>query len=179
MWRRSPQAFEGIPCGSFHNEVVRDTRRLHQNKGVLILPGWSCKILVVSITGSLQHLGRYEAHKLFPSSRTATIRKEICGIRQQSRETLHEYCERFNKLCATCPHHQISEQLLIQFSMKWRSINGQDASSNKAPDLQYGKQYTTIWDQRSQPTLNVDNLRLENQLTELTTLVRQLVVGQH
>ncbi|RDY06778.1 hypothetical protein CR513_09185, partial [Mucuna pruriens] len=53
--------------------------------------------------------------KFFPTSRTATIRKEICGIRQHSGETLHEYWERFNKLCATCPHHQISEQLLIQY----------------------------------------------------------------
>ncbi|RDX65458.1 hypothetical protein CR513_55882, partial [Mucuna pruriens] len=53
--------------------------------------------------------------KFFPTSRTATIRKEICGIRQHSRETLHEYEERFNKLCATCPHHQISDQLLIQY----------------------------------------------------------------
>ncbi|RDX76169.1 hypothetical protein CR513_43873, partial [Mucuna pruriens] len=51
--------------------------------------------------------------KFFPASRTVTIRKEICEIRQHSRETLHEYWERFNKLCATCPHHQISEQLLI------------------------------------------------------------------
>ncbi|RDX91426.1 hypothetical protein CR513_26599, partial [Mucuna pruriens] len=53
--------------------------------------------------------------KFFPASRTATIRKEICGIRQHIGETLHEYWERFNKLCATCPHHQISEQLLIQY----------------------------------------------------------------
>ncbi|RDX84450.1 hypothetical protein CR513_34497, partial [Mucuna pruriens] len=52
--------------------------------------------------------------KFFPASRTASIRKEICGIRQHTGETLHEYWERFNKLCATCPHHQISEQLLIQ-----------------------------------------------------------------
>ncbi|RDX91890.1 hypothetical protein CR513_26057, partial [Mucuna pruriens] len=53
--------------------------------------------------------------KFFPASRTMIIRKEICGIRQHSGETLHEYWERFNKLCATCPHHQISEQLLIQY----------------------------------------------------------------
>ncbi|RDX77183.1 hypothetical protein CR513_42731, partial [Mucuna pruriens] len=53
--------------------------------------------------------------KFFPASRTTTIRKEIYGIRQQYGETLHEYWERFNKLCATCPHHQISEQLLIQY----------------------------------------------------------------
>ncbi|RDY03301.1 hypothetical protein CR513_13132, partial [Mucuna pruriens] len=43
--------------------------------------------------------------KFFPASRTATIKKKICGIRQHSGETLHEYCERFNKLCARCPHH--------------------------------------------------------------------------
>ncbi|RDX85328.1 hypothetical protein CR513_33498, partial [Mucuna pruriens] len=30
--------------------------------------------------------------------------------------------ERFNKLCATCPHHQISEQLLIQYVYKGLSI---------------------------------------------------------
>ncbi|RDY12950.1 hypothetical protein CR513_02190, partial [Mucuna pruriens] len=51
----------------------------------------------------------------FLMSRTTTIRKEICRIRQHTGETLHEYWERFNKLCATCPHHQISEQLLIQY----------------------------------------------------------------
>ncbi|RDX73930.1 hypothetical protein CR513_46386, partial [Mucuna pruriens] len=53
--------------------------------------------------------------KFFSASRNASIRKEICGIRQHTGETLHEYWERFNKLCATCPHHQISEQLLIQY----------------------------------------------------------------
>ncbi|RDX82310.1 hypothetical protein CR513_36917, partial [Mucuna pruriens] len=36
--------------------------------------------------------------KFFPASRTMTIRKEICGIRQHPGETLHEYWERFNKL---------------------------------------------------------------------------------
>ncbi|RDX85935.1 hypothetical protein CR513_32806, partial [Mucuna pruriens] len=31
--------------------------------------------------------------KFFPASRTATIRKEICGIREHTGETLHEYWE--------------------------------------------------------------------------------------
>ncbi|RDX79737.1 hypothetical protein CR513_39810, partial [Mucuna pruriens] len=39
--------------------------------------------------------------KFFPTSKTTTIQKEICGIRQHSGETLHEYWERFNKLCTT------------------------------------------------------------------------------
>ncbi|RDX76344.1 hypothetical protein CR513_43672, partial [Mucuna pruriens] len=74
--RRPPQAFEGIPCGLFHNETVGDTKRLHQNEGIPILLGWSSEGLAFFLT-----------------SRTATIRKEICGIRQQSGETLHEYLE--------------------------------------------------------------------------------------
>ncbi|RDX82170.1 hypothetical protein CR513_37072, partial [Mucuna pruriens] len=53
--------------------------------------------------------------KFFTTSRIVAIRKEIYGIRQHTGETLHEYWERFNKLCATCPHHQISEQFLIQY----------------------------------------------------------------
>ncbi|RDY07808.1 hypothetical protein CR513_08032, partial [Mucuna pruriens] len=53
--------------------------------------------------------------KFIPASKTVIIRKEICGIRQHSGDTLHEYWERFNKLCATCLHHQMSEQLLIQY----------------------------------------------------------------
>ncbi|RDX92126.1 hypothetical protein CR513_25797, partial [Mucuna pruriens] len=47
---------------------------------------------------------RHEAHvfrEVLSDIKTATIKKEICGIRQNSRETLHEYWERFNKLCAT------------------------------------------------------------------------------
>ncbi|XP_038975768.1 uncharacterized protein LOC120106791 [Phoenix dactylifera] len=53
--------------------------------------------------------------KYFPASRAANIRKEIYGVRQQNGESLHEYWECFKKLCASCPHHQISEQLLIQY----------------------------------------------------------------
>ncbi|CAO2814643.1 unnamed protein product, partial [Amaranthus hypochondriacus] len=35
--------------------------------------------------------------KYFPASRVASIRKEICGIRQFSSETLYEYWERFKR----------------------------------------------------------------------------------
>ncbi|KAJ9159387.1 hypothetical protein P3X46_024895 [Hevea brasiliensis] len=53
--------------------------------------------------------------KYFLASRAANIRKEICGIRQYNGESLYEYWERFKKLCASYLHHQISEQLLIQY----------------------------------------------------------------
>ncbi|KAL2922699.1 Oligoribonuclease [Bienertia sinuspersici] len=53
--------------------------------------------------------------KFFPASRIGSIRKEICGIRQHASESLYEYWERFKRLCASCPQHQISDQLLIQY----------------------------------------------------------------
>ena len=53
--------------------------------------------------------------KYFLASKVANIRKEICGIREMNNESLYKYWERFKKLCASCPHHKISEQLLIQY----------------------------------------------------------------
>jgi hypothetical protein len=53
--------------------------------------------------------------KYFPASRVVNIRKEICGIQQSHGDTLSKYWERFEQLCIQCPHHQIPEQLLIQY----------------------------------------------------------------
>ncbi|MCI44385.1 hypothetical protein A2U01_0065624, partial [Trifolium medium] len=51
--------------------------------------------------------------KYFPTSRAASIRNEICDIRQCDNESLAEYWERFKQLVSSCLQHQISEQLLI------------------------------------------------------------------
>ncbi|RDX64269.1 hypothetical protein CR513_57193, partial [Mucuna pruriens] len=132
-------------------------------------------------------------------SKTASIRKEICGIRQHTGETLHEYWKRFNKLCATCPHYQISEQLLIQYfyeglSMMDRSMI--DAASggalmDKTPaaarhlisNMASNTQQFGIRGPNQPRMVNeigaAFNQRLENQLTKLTSLVRQLAVSQH
>ncbi|KAF1858803.1 hypothetical protein Lal_00013726 [Lupinus albus] len=64
--------------------------------------------------------------KFFPASRTTAIRKDIPGIRQQHGESLYEYWERFKRLCASCPHHQISEQLLLQYF--YEGLNNMDRS---------------------------------------------------
>ena len=50
-------------------------------------------------------LKRRFLEKLFLASRATSIRKEIYGIREQTGETFYEYWERFNQLCASCPHH--------------------------------------------------------------------------
>ncbi|RDY00037.1 hypothetical protein CR513_16828, partial [Mucuna pruriens] len=137
--------------------------------------------------------------KFFPASRTATIRKEICGIRQHTGEILHEYWERFNKLCATCPHHQISEQLLIQYFYEGLSLMDRsmiDAASggalmDKTPaaarhlisNMAGNTQQFGIRGPSQSRMVNeigaASNQRLENQLIELTSLVRQLAVRQH
>ncbi|RDX98575.1 hypothetical protein CR513_18485, partial [Mucuna pruriens] len=118
---------------------------------------------------------------------------------QRTGYILHEYWERFNKLCATCPHHQINEQLLIQYfyeglSMMDRSmidaasggalmdktpVAARHLISNMASNTQ---QFGIRLSNPSQPENEIgaaSNQRLENQLTELTSLVRQLAVSQH
>ncbi|CAN6691336.1 unnamed protein product [Malus baccata var. baccata] len=50
----------------------------------------------------------------FLATKAASIRKDICAIRQQHGEPFGDYYERFTHLVASCPNHQISEHLLIQ-----------------------------------------------------------------
>ncbi|RDY10045.1 hypothetical protein CR513_05497, partial [Mucuna pruriens] len=161
--RRPPQALERIPRGLFHNETVGDSGRLYQDEGISILLGLSSKGLVAHRRGSTRVL------------------------------------EIFNKLHATYPHHQISEQLLIQYfyeglSMMDRSmidatsrgalmdktpVAARNLISNMASNTQ---QFGITRLSQSQMVNEIDaasNQRLENQLTELTSLVRQLAVGQH
>ncbi|XP_028798641.1 uncharacterized protein LOC114754069 [Neltuma alba] len=64
---------------------------------------------------SWDQLKRLFLEKYFPASRTSSIRKDICGCRQMSGESLYEYYERFKALLSCCPHHQISDTLLIQY----------------------------------------------------------------
>ncbi|RDX96576.1 hypothetical protein CR513_20751, partial [Mucuna pruriens] len=137
--------------------------------------------------------------KFFPASRTVTIRKEIFGIRQHTGETLHEYWERFNRLCATCPHHQISEQLLIQYFyeglmminysmidvasggalMDKMSAIARHLISNMVSNTQQFGTRGIVTSIVVNEVAIVDNLRLGNQLTKLTSLKRKLVVSHH
>ncbi|RDX90122.1 hypothetical protein CR513_28049, partial [Mucuna pruriens] len=69
--------------------------------------------------------------KFFLASRTSSVRKEICGIRQHTSEMLYEYWERG--------------------STTFKVVN---------------------------EVVVVDNQRLENKITKLTSFVRQLAIGQ-
>ncbi|RDX73861.1 hypothetical protein CR513_46463, partial [Mucuna pruriens] len=102
-------------------------------------------------------------------------------------------------LCATCPHHQINEQLLIQYFYKGLMMmdrNMIDAASggalmdktaattrhlisNMASNTQQLETRGAVSSREVNEVGAVDNLRLEDQLTELTPLVRQLAISQH
>ncbi|XP_024038262.1 uncharacterized protein LOC112097310 [Citrus clementina] len=76
-------------------------------------------------TGSIttwNSLKKQFLEKYFPASRAANIRKDICGIRQLHGETLYKYWERFKQLYASCPQHQIYDQLLIQYFYEGLSL---------------------------------------------------------
>ncbi|XP_050896300.1 uncharacterized protein LOC127103049 [Lathyrus oleraceus] len=59
-------------------------------------------------------LKRVFLERYFSASRAASIRKDICGIRQGNK-SLAEYWERFKQLVSSCPQYQITKQLLIQY----------------------------------------------------------------
>ncbi|KAH9716155.1 hypothetical protein KPL71_021360 [Citrus sinensis] len=135
--------------------------------------------------------------KYFPASKAGSIRKEICGIRQYNGEPLYDYWERFKKLCASCPHHQISDQLLIQYFYEGllpmdRSMI--DAASggalvDKTPEAARNlianmaansQQFNTRHDLLPPPKRvnEVSTTSLEKQVSNLTSLVQQLALGQ-
>jgi len=132
--------------------------------------------------------------KYFPASRVANIRKEIYGIRQSHGETLSEYWERFEQLCIQCPHHQIPDQLLIQYFYEGlmptdRSII--DAASggalvDKTPEAARqlisnmaanSKQFGTRGDFANKRVNEVSISNLENKVNDLTSLVHSLACG--
>ncbi|XP_062093487.1 uncharacterized protein LOC133799488 [Humulus lupulus] len=131
--------------------------------------------------------------RYFPASKAGSIGKEICGIRQQTRESLYEYWERFKRLCASCLHHQISEQLLIQYFYEGlfpldRSMI--DAASGEAlvdktptasrsliSNMATNSQQFGVRQEVSVKGLNETNSKVEQQLAQLTSMVQQMALG--
>jgi len=132
--------------------------------------------------------------KYFPISRVANIRKEIYGIQQSHGEILSEYWERFEQLCIQCPHHQIPDQLLIQYfyeRLMPTDCNIIDAASggalvDKTPKAAHqlisnmtanSKQLGTRRDFANKKVNEVGISNLKNKDNDLTSLVRSLACG--
>ncbi|CAJ2663828.1 unnamed protein product [Trifolium pratense] len=141
--------------------------------------------------------------RYFPASRAASIREEICGIRQGN-ESLAEYWERFKQLVSSCPQHQITEQLLIQYFYEGllpMDRNILDAASggalvDKTPAAAKAlienmslnsQQFITrnnsasvneIQSSSSSSSIKALETRIETRIDELTSLVKQLAVSK-
>ena len=55
-------------------------------------------------------LHRAFLEKYFPSTKAVALQRTIANIEQADEESLYDYCERFNKLCASCPYHGFDER---------------------------------------------------------------------
>ncbi|XP_038708081.1 uncharacterized protein LOC120003252 isoform X2 [Tripterygium wilfordii] len=143
---------------------------------------------------SWNEMKRSFLEKFFPTSQAASIRKDICGIRQLNGETLYEYWERFKKLCASCPHHQIPEQLLIQYfyeGLMPMDRNMIDAASggvlmDKTPAAvrtlianmaANSQQFGAHMEHPAKQVSEVSTSNIERQIFDLTTLVKQMAIG--
>ncbi|XP_027118714.2 uncharacterized protein [Coffea arabica] len=131
--------------------------------------------------------------KFFPASRAASLRKEICSIKQYSGESLYDFWERFTKLCARCPQHQISEQLLIQYFYEGLQSTDRSIIDAASGGALANKTPREAWDlieamaensqqfgfRDSNPTRRVNEAEtssIQQQLSELTSAVRQLAM---
>ncbi|KAM1381425.1 hypothetical protein ACFX2I_023026 [Malus domestica] len=75
---------------------------------------WLYELAPGTVT-SWESMKRAFLEKFFPTSRIILLRKKISGIQQDEGEYFPTYYERFKSLVASCPQHQMKEELLLQY----------------------------------------------------------------
>ncbi|CAN6544153.1 unnamed protein product [Malus baccata var. baccata] len=75
---------------------------------------WLYELACGTVT-SWESMKRAFLEKLFPTSRVILLRKRISGIQQEEGESFPTYYKRFKSLVASCPQHQMKEELLLQY----------------------------------------------------------------
>ncbi|CAN6716289.1 unnamed protein product [Malus baccata var. baccata] len=75
---------------------------------------WLYELAPGTVT-SWESMKRAYLEKFFPSTRIILLRKKISGIQQEEGEYFPTYYERFKSLVASCPQHQMKEELLLQY----------------------------------------------------------------
>ncbi|KAM2542200.1 hypothetical protein TB2_021662 [Malus domestica] len=78
---------------------------------------WLYELAPGTVT-SWESMKRAFLEKFFPTSRIILLRKKISGIQQDEGESFPTYYERFKSLVASCPQHQMKEELLLQYFYK-------------------------------------------------------------
>ncbi|CAN6547476.1 unnamed protein product [Malus baccata var. baccata] len=158
---------------------------------------WLYELAPGTVT-SWESMKRAFLEKFFPTSRVILLRKMISGIQQDEGESFPTHYQRFKSLVASCPQHQMKEELLLQYfyegllpierQMLDASAGGalvdktptasKTLISNRALNAQ---QYEGVG-QRCNPRQHQVNevsaiTELQNQMANLTTLLSQVVEG--
>ncbi|CAN6697902.1 unnamed protein product [Malus baccata var. baccata] len=158
---------------------------------------WLYELAPGTVT-SWESMKRAFLEKFFPTSRVILLRKRISGIQQEEGETFPTYYERFKSLVASCPQHQMKEELLLQYfyegllpiERQMLDASARGALVDKTPMAAKmlianralnAQQYEGVG-QRSMPQEHQVNevsaiTELQNQMANLTTLLSQVVEG--
>ncbi|CAN6697728.1 unnamed protein product [Malus baccata var. baccata] len=75
---------------------------------------WLYELTPGTVT-SWESMKRAFLEKFFPTSQVILLRKRISGIQKEEGESFPTYYERFKSLVASCPQHQMKEELLLQY----------------------------------------------------------------
>ncbi|KAM2111922.1 hypothetical protein ACFX1R_014487 [Malus domestica] len=157
---------------------------------------WLYELAPGTVT-SWDSMKRAFLEKFFPTSRVILLRKRISGIQQNPGESFPSYYERFKSLVASCPQHQMKEELLIQYfyegllPMERQMLDASAGGAlvdktlgaakvliaNRAHNAQ---QYEGVG-QRDPPRPQVNEVssmpEIQSQLANLTSIVSQLAEG--
>ncbi|KAM1818556.1 hypothetical protein ACFX11_000340 [Malus domestica] len=75
---------------------------------------WLYELALGTVT-SWESMKKVFLEKFFPTLRVILLRKKISDIQQSQGESFPAYYERFKALVASCPQHQMKEELLLQY----------------------------------------------------------------
>ena len=158
---------------------------------------WLYELAPGTVT-SWESMKRAFLEKFFPTSRVNLLRKMISGIQQNQGESFPAYYERFKTLVASCPQHQMKEELLIQYFYEGllpieRQMQDASAGSalvdntlvaaktliaNRALNAQQYERVGQRDPPRQQHVNEVSAIsEIQSQLANLTLLVSQVVEG--
>ncbi|XP_050150507.1 uncharacterized protein LOC126625458, partial [Malus sylvestris] len=157
---------------------------------------WLYELAPGTVT-SWDSMKRVFLEKFFPTSRVILLRKRISGIQQNPGESFPSYYERFKSLVASCPQHQMKEELLIQYfyegllpmERQMLDASAGGALVDKTPGAakvlianraHNAQQYEGVG-QRDPPRPQVNEVssmpEIQSQLANLTSIVSQLAEG--
>ncbi|CAN6679387.1 unnamed protein product [Malus baccata var. baccata] len=158
---------------------------------------WLYELAPGTVT-SWESMQRAFLEKFLLTSRVILLRKKISGIQQSPGESFPSYYERLKSLVASCPQHQMKEELLLQYfyegllplerQMLDASAGGalvdktpRDAKTLIANRALNAQQYEGVGQRDTPRPHHVNEVgsisELQSQMANLTSMLSQLVEG--